>query len=258
MSWKRILTVLALGSLLAPGPAWTAGNAVRETIEKPVQQAIDTRQATQKAEEAWRNEREQRKALLASLEQEQARLAEEAARLREEQAARRERIAAKKRQLAAGEEIADQMAPYLEAVLARLRDRIDADQPFLTGERRRRVENLESLLADPGVTVSEKFRKTVEALMVEAEYGRTIEAYQDTITVEGQPLLATIFRLGRIGLFYQTLDGEESGWWNRETNQFESISGAYDYPLSQGIRIAQQQVAPDLIKLPVPGPERAQ
>ena len=50
--WKRILPVLALGAVLAPGPAWAAANAVREKIEKPVQQAIDTLQATQKAEES--------------------------------------------------------------------------------------------------------------------------------------------------------------------------------------------------------------
>jgi len=250
LSWKRILTLLALGSILTPTLLWAA-DAVRENIEKPVQQAIDTRQATQKAEEAWRNEREQRKALLASLEQEQARLAEEAARLREEQAARRERIAAKKRQLAAGEEIADQMGPYLEAVLIGLRDRIEADQPFLTGERRQRVENLESLLADPGVTVSEKFRKTVEALMVEAEYGRTIEVYQDTITVEGQPLLATIFRLGRIGLFYQTLDHGRSGMFDVAARAWTPLPETYNAALQTAVDIGAKRRPVELLTLPL-------
>jgi septal ring factor EnvC (AmiA/AmiB activator) len=194
-SWKRILPVLVLGSILAPALLWAAEDTAREKIEKPVRQAIDTRQATQKAEEAWRQERDERMALLTSLEQEQARLEKEQLRLQEDQAARRQRIDAKARQLAASEEIAGQMAPYLEEVLDTLRARIVADQPFLTRERRLRVDRLGSLLGDPGVTVSEKFRKTIEALMVEAEYGRTIEVYQDTITVEGQPLLATIFRL---------------------------------------------------------------
>ncbi|MFZ2040524.1 MAG: hypothetical protein WAV08_07500 [Desulfobacterales bacterium] len=52
--WKPILPALVLGSVLAPTLLWAAGDAVREKIEKPVQQAIETRQATQKAEEAWR------------------------------------------------------------------------------------------------------------------------------------------------------------------------------------------------------------
>ncbi|MGD8541948.1 MAG: hypothetical protein PVI39_06630, partial [Desulfobacteraceae bacterium] len=72
--WKPILPALVLGSVLAPALLWAAGDAVREKIEKPLQQAIDTRQATQQAEEAWRQERDRRMALLASLEQEQARL----------------------------------------------------------------------------------------------------------------------------------------------------------------------------------------
>ena len=203
-----MLPVLMLGAILAPAP-WAAGDAVREKVEKQVRQAIDTQQATQKAKEAWRQDREKRMALLASLQQEQARLEEEDAHLREERIARQERIAAKKHQLAAGEEIGNQLAPSLEEVLTALRARIDGDQPFLTEERRRRVDTLDALLADPGVTVSEKFRKVMEALMIEAEYGHTIEVYQDTIEVDGQPLLANVFRLGSISLFFQTLDHSE-------------------------------------------------
>jgi len=250
-SWKRILPVLVLGSILAPALLWAAGDTAREKIEKPVRQAIDTRQATQKAEEAWRREREERMALLASLEQEQARLEEAAARLRGEQAAHRERIAAKARQLSAGAEIADQMAPYLEEVRARLREGIDAGHPFLTEERRRRVNHLDSLLADPGVTVSEKFRKIVETLVVEAEYGRTIEVYQDTITVAGQPLLATIFRLGRIGLFYQTLDHSCSGMYDVAAKAWNPLPDAYNAVLGTAVDIGAKRQPVELLTLPL-------
>ena len=247
---QRILPVLVLGSILAAGPVWAA-DAVREKIEKPVQQAIETRQATQKAEAAWREEREERMALLASLEQEQARLAEAAARLREEEVACRKRIAAKTRQLASSEEIADQMTPYLETVLVRLDGRIDADQPFLTEERRQRVDHLDSLLADPGVTVSEKFRKTVEALMVEAEYGRTIEVYQDTITVERQPLLATIFRLGRIGLFYQTLDHSRSGVFDVAARAWTPLPETTNAALQTAVDIGAKRRPVEILTLPL-------
>ena len=249
--WKRILPVLALGAVLAPGPAWAAANAVREKIEKPVQQAIDTLQATQKAEEAWRQEREKRMALLASLQQEQTRLEEQETHLREEQSACQERIATKKHQLTAGEEIGHQLAPYLEEVLAALRTRIDGDQPFLTEERQRRIENLDTLLADPGVTVSEKFRKTMEALMVEAEYGRTIEVYQDTITVDGQPLLATILRLGRIGIFYQTLDHSRSGMFDVAARNWIALPPSFDNGLQTAIDIGAKRQPVELLSLPL-------
>lgn len=249
--WKPILPALVLGSVLAPALLGAAGDAVRDKIEKPVQQAIDTRQATQKAEEAWRQERDERVALLTSLELEQARLEKEQLRLQEDQAARRQRIDAKARQLAASEEIAGQIAPYLEEVLAALRARIVADQPFLTRERRLRVDRMGSLLGDPGVTVSEKFRKTMEALMVEAEYGRTIEVYQDTITVEGQPLLATIFRLGRIALFYQTLDHRHSGMFDVAARAWTPLPSSFDRALRTAIDIAAKRQPVELLNLPL-------
>lgn len=248
--WKTI-QALVLASILAPALLWAAGDAVREKIEKPVQQAIDTRQATQQAEEAWRQEREESMALLASLEQAQARLEQAQLRLQEDQAARRQRIEAKSRQLAASEEIAGQIIPYLEEVLAALRARIDVDQPFLTRERRLRVDRLGNLLGDPGVTVSEKFRKTMEALMVEAEYGRTIEVYQDTITVAGQPLLATIFRLGRIALFYQTLDQRHSGMFDVAAKAWTPLPSSFDRTLRTAIEIGAKRQPVELLNLPL-------
>jgi molecular chaperone GrpE (heat shock protein) len=248
--WKTI-QALVLGSVLAPALLWAAGDAVREKIEKPVQQAIDTRQATQQAEEAWRQERDERMALLASLEQAQARLEQAQLRLQEDQVARRQRIEAKSRQLAASEEIAGQIIPYLEEVLAALRARIDVDQPFLTRERRLRVDRLGNLLGDPGVTVSEKFRKTMEALMVEAEYGRTIEVYQDTITVAGQPLLATIFRLGRIALFYQTLDQRHSGMFDVAAKAWTPLPSSFDRTLRTAIEIGAKRQPVELLNLPL-------
>jgi hypothetical protein len=113
------------------------------------------------------------------------------------------------------------------------------------------VDHLDSLLADPGVTVNEKFRKTVETLMVEAEYGRTIEVYQDTITVAGQPLLATIFRLGRIGLFYQTLDHRRSGMYDVAAKAWNPLPDAYNAVLGTAVDIGAKRQPVELLTLPL-------
>jgi hypothetical protein len=107
------------------------------------------------------------------------------------------------------------------------------------------------LLADPGVTVSEKFRKTMEALMVEAEYGRTIEVYQETITMDSQPLLATIFRLGRIGLFYQTLDHSRSGMFDVATRTWIPLPPSFDNALEAAIDIGAKRQPVELLSLPL-------
>lgn len=133
---------------------------------------------------------------------------------------------------------------------------VNNDIPFLIEERRQRVNELKAMLDRADVTTSEKYRRIMEAYTVEMSYGRDVYSYRGELPESGRTV--NFLHVGRTLLFYQTLDGEDSGWWNRQTNQFEPISDAYDYPLTQGIRIAQQQVAPDLIKLPVPGPERAQ
>lgn len=133
---------------------------------------------------------------------------------------------------------------------------VENDIPFLIKERRERVNELEAMLDRADVTTSEKYRRIMEAYTVEMGYGRDVYSYRGELPESGRTV--NFLHVGRTLLFYQTLDGENSGWWNRETEQFEPIDSDFDYPLTQGIRIAQEQAAPDLIKLPVPGPERAQ
>ncbi len=130
------------------------------------------------------------------------------------------------------------------------RARIDGDQPFLTEERRRRVDTLDTLLADPGVTVSEKFRKTMEALMVEAEYGRTIEVYQDTITVDGQPLLATSFAWDASASSSRpwTTAAAVCSMWRPEPG---SLPPSFDNALQTAIDIGAKRQPVELLSLPL-------
>lgn len=133
---------------------------------------------------------------------------------------------------------------------------VENDIPFLIEERRQRVAELKAMLDRADVTTSEKYRRILEAYTVEMNYGRDVYAYRGDLPGSGKTV--NFLHVGRTLLFYQTLDGSETGWWNRGSDQFETISDDYDRPVSQAIRIAQQQVAPDLVKLPVPGPEQAQ
>lgn len=133
---------------------------------------------------------------------------------------------------------------------------VENDIPFLIEERRQRVAELQAMMDRADVTTSEKYRRILEAYTVEMNYGRDVYAYRGELPESGRTV--NFLHVGRTLLFYQTLDGEQTGWWNPQTEQYEQISGTYDRPVSQAIRIAQKQVAPDLVKLPVPGPEQAQ
>ncbi len=59
-------------------------------------------------------------------------------------------------------------------------------------------------------------------------------------------------------LFYQSLDGTLTGWWNPNSREFEQLGDGYRLPVSDGLAIARNQVAPDLVRLPVPAPRKAE
>lgn len=132
---------------------------------------------------------------------------------------------------------------------------VEADVPFRVEERMNRAQTLIDALDRSDVTTSEKFRRILEAYQSEIELGRTTEGYRGQLPT-GQRV--DFLRIGRTLLFYQSLDGSETGWWNPNTREFERLSDRYRLPVSDGLAIAQNQVAPDLVRLPVPAPKEAE
>ena len=144
------------------------------------------------------------------------------------------------------------VVPLMIEMAERLPTLIQADMPFRVEERLNRAEFLVDALDLADVTTSEKYRRILEAYLDEVELGRTTEAYGASLP-SGQEV--NFLRVGRTLLFYQSLDGTETGWWNPNARQFEQLDDSYRLPVSDGLAIAQNQVAPDLVRLPVPAPE---
>ena len=65
-------------------------------------------------------------------------------------------------------------------------------------------------------------------------------------------------RFGRVGLYYQTLDGQETGRWNAAGERWEKLAGDYRKSVRDGLRIARKQAPPALLSLPFNAPEAAQ
>jgi hypothetical protein len=57
-------------------------------------------------------------------------------------------------------------------------------------------------------------------------------------------------RIGRVSLMYQTLDGDETGYYDAEQKKFEKDNGYAD-AMTAGLKIAKKQIAPDLLVAPV-------
>lgn len=163
-----------------------------------------------------------------------------------------------RQQLQDVEVVEQEILPFMIRMVDNLATFVKLDMPFLPEERRNRVLDLQAMMDQSNVTVSEKYRRVMEAYQIETEYGRTIEAYRGELG-EGENLRTVDFlRVGRILLAYQTIDREETGYWNKETGQWEVLPDSYRSSIETGLRIARKQMAPDLMKLPVSAPERAQ
>lgn len=155
-------------------------------------------------------------------------------------------------QLASLAETEQATLPLLVRMQAMLGEFVAHDLPFLTDEREQRVARLARLLDRADVSLAEKYRQMLEAYQIEAEYGRTLEAWRGRLSQEGREV--TFLRLGRVALYYQSLDGEESGRWDARQQRWISLDEQYDWSIRQGIHMARQQSVPELLELPIQQP----
>lgn len=156
------------------------------------------------------------------------------------------------RQLAGLEDTNRGIVPLMLEMIDTLGRIVEADIPFRIEERRARVERLRGMMDQAEVTASEKYRRVMEAYQGELEYGRTTESYSDALPTTGQTV--DFLRVGRTLLIYQTTDQSETGWFNPATRAFEALPDRFALEVKNGISIAKNERAPDLVVLPVPGP----
>ncbi|MDG2244579.1 MAG: DUF3450 domain-containing protein [Rhodospirillaceae bacterium] len=136
---------------------------------------------------------------------------------------------------------------------------VQLDVPFLIEERRTRIANLRSLMQRADASPAEKFRRVLEAYQIENEYGRTIEGIRGTVdTTDGRQLTVDFLRVGRVALYYKTLDDAQLARWNKDSGTWETIDSDFVAPIKKALSIAREQAAPDLLLLPIDAPETAQ
>lgn len=148
------------------------------------------------------------------------------------------------------------VVPLMLEMIDTLEQVVEADMPFRLDERRKRVQGMRDMMDQADVTTSEKYRRIMEAYQGELEYGRTTEAYSEALPTTGQTV--EFLRIGRTLLVYQTSDQETTGWFNPSTRTFEELPDRYRLEVKEGLSIARNEKAPNLVTLPVPGPEVAQ
>jgi regulator of replication initiation timing len=147
------------------------------------------------------------------------------------------------------------VVPLMLEMIDMLGQIVENDMPFRLEERRARVTRLSDMMDQADVTASEKYRRVMEAYQGELEYGRTTEAYAETLPSSGQTV--DFLRVGRTLLVYQSSDQLVTGWFNPATRTYEDLPDRYRLEVKEGLAIARNEKAPNLVMLPVPGAEVA-
>ena len=145
------------------------------------------------------------------------------------------------------------IVPLMLEMIDTLDKIVENDMPFRLEERRARIERLRNMMDQADVTASEKYRRVMEAYQGEMEFGRTTESYAETLPTTGQTV--DFLRVGRTLLIYQSSDQVTTGWFNPSTREYEDLPGKYRLEVKEGLAIAKNEKAPNLVMLPVPGPE---
>ncbi|MDY7024927.1 MAG: DUF3450 domain-containing protein [Pseudomonadota bacterium] len=165
----------------------------------------------------------------------------------------REQLAKIDGSIQAAKDIDRDIEPLMVNMVQQLAQFIQSDLPFYTQSRLANVTDLEKMLEDAELTVAEKYRRILKAYQEEVDYGSTLEKYRDTL--EEKNIDVDFLRVGRLTLVYLTLDQKEMGVWDQNANAWVAVDEVKRNDIIKAMRIASEQAAPALVKVPVVVPE---
>ncbi len=230
--------------------------AMPALAETPLAESLEA----QRAQAAWQAridaaDDESRAMLeeLRGLEAETRRLRQESDRLAPGLATRSERLDRREAALDALADTREALPELQEALIERLDAWVAADLPFLREQRQARVTALEASLVDPDLDDAERLERILAAWRAELDYGREMDAWRGYLDGEVRREV-DFLRLGRVGFYYLTPDGRQGGVWLAEQGNWVALDDAERRQVRQGLRMARDQRAPELLRLPVSQP----
>jgi len=152
------------------------------------------------------------------------------------------------------------LAPMMREMVASLEEFVNLDLPFqLEGEEGRlaRIEGLYELVDDPNVSQAERYRVILNAYEIEASYGRSLVAYEETVLDGDAPVRVDVLRFGRLGMIRKYPD-ESLTMLVAGSSEWVDLPGSYLSNVNRALRIAQEVTTPSVFLAPLPGPSVAQ
>ena len=162
-----------------------------------------------------------------------------------------EEIASLKKQLADVQITRLHIMPFLRDKTAELKQFIELDLPFEQEDRLASIKRLEDRLSSSKVSLSDKFRRLMQAWQSENDYSYQLQSFRDTVQWQGEDISVNFLRVGRVALYFQSLDGKLSAYWHSSKKQWLEVEPRYHAAIQQALRVADKQLPPQLLALPI-------
>ncbi|MEZ5571476.1 MAG: DUF3450 domain-containing protein [Halioglobus sp.] len=146
------------------------------------------------------------------------------------------------------------IVPLMRSMADALEKFVVLDLPFHHEARINAVLLLKRRLDEPDLSLSAKFRLLLEAYQLEQGYGNTLEAWRGQLPRQDEEISVEFLRVGRVALYFQSLDGSSSGYWDRRQDQWVPLDTRFNRDIEQALRVARNQIAPQLLELPMVAP----
>jgi len=249
--YKKVLSCLALAALfLIPG---LQASDLKDSLEVVSGTNNEAAESQQRIDQLSRESR----ALLEEYRRIQNSAEYQAAHTRELQqlnSAQESRIAALQHQIEVAGITQQRILPLMRSMADALEKFVVLDLPFHHQQRIAALVQLKQRLGQPGLALPVKFRLLLEAWQLEQDYGVTIEAWRGPLELDDEQVSVEFLRVGRVALYYQSLDGRVSGYWDVPEQAWQRLDTQYNQPISEALRVAKKQLAPQLLTLPMAPP----
>jgi hypothetical protein len=230
-----------------PAPRTAAPDSLAATVNE----TVDTARQTQSSLDDWSQERKDLERRYRAAQANVSYLNELLAREDEKAAALDGSVTELERRLVESTRMQAVIQDTLNAVLGRLETAVAADMPFLAGEREARVANLRTVMAQPDQAPAEKLRVLLEAMLIEAQYGESVDVEAQTILVGGRETHADILRIGRLAMFWRSPDGKRVGTWDPVTRAWVDLPNKHNRVIARAMEMASNVRPIDLVSLPL-------
>jgi hypothetical protein len=238
--------------LLLAAPVFAQSEAAdADDLEAAVDETVATAKETQEKLDAWSVEQEALETRYRTAQANIHYLKERLARQTEIGGALDGKVAELERRLTESGRLQAVIQDTLNVVLGRLEKEVAQDLPFLREEREHRMNGLRTVMAEPDVTPAEKLRRLLEAMLIEAQYGETVEVESTEIQVDGRAIHADILRIGRLTMYWRSPDGGLVGTWDPVARAWVALPGSYNRVIGRSMEMASRMRPTELVALPL-------